>query len=290
MTTSSLSRFTIALGLFFIAGTFVAEPRAAADTPPAADPAAAELKEHHRHHHGGITKFIAMSLDTIGADDAKRPQIEKAQSDLHSCMAPVGEIEKSLLTTLADGVAAGKIDTAKVDATIAQLDAAANAVHGCSVDALNRLHAILSPTERAALVDKVQAHWEVWQQVNHKAEPGSREPGGRLAEFTQELNLTADQSEKISKALHKARPGLAGKFDAKKGEAHMHAFATGFVAESFDAKSVTANANGHLATHGSKRMAHFYETVTPLLTPEQRTKLAEHLREHATHQPAASGK
>jgi hypothetical protein len=37
-------------------------------------------------------------------------------------------------------------------------------------------------------------------------------------------------------------------------------------------------------------MSIFYETVTPLLTPEQRTTLAQHLREHAGQQLAASGK
>jgi hypothetical protein len=37
-------------------------------------------------------------------------------------------------------------------------------------------------------------------------------------------------------------------------------------------------------------MAFFYETVTPLLTPEQRTMLSQHLREHASHQPAVSSR
>ena len=45
-----------------------------------------------------------------------------------------------------------------------------------------------------------------------------------------------------------------------------------------------------LASRGATRMAHFYETVTPLLTPEQRTKLAAELREHASYQPAPSAK
>jgi hypothetical protein len=95
---------------------------------------------------------------------------------------------------------------------------------------------------------------------------------------------------KISAALHTAMAGLHGKFDPKKGEAHVHAFSTAFAGDSFDAKSVKSNANGHLASGGATRMALFYETVTPLLTPEQHTKLAEHLREHASYQSAASGK
>ncbi len=80
-------------------------------------------------------------------------------------MAPAREAEKSLLLTLADGIAAGTMDKVKVDAAIATLTTAADAAHEASVDTLNQLHAILSPAERAALVDKVQAHWEVWRQA-----------------------------------------------------------------------------------------------------------------------------
>jgi Spy/CpxP family protein refolding chaperone len=258
---------------------------------PADDQAASELKDHHRHHHdGGITKFIAMSLDTLGTEDAKRPQIEKLQGDLHAQMAPAREAEKNLHQVLADGVAAGTVDTVKVDAAIAKLTTATDSVHEASLDTLNKLHAILSPPERAALVGKVQAHWEVWRQVNHQEKPGGRERGGRLAELTEELSLTPDQVSKISAVLHKAPVGHSDKFDPKKGEARVQAFSKAFAGDSFDAKSVRSTANAHLASRGATRMALFYETVTPLLTPEQRTKLAEHLREHANYQSATSGK
>ena len=119
---------------------------------------------------------------------------------------------------------------------------------------------------------------------------GGKEQGGRRAELAKDLALTTDQVEKMSAALKDAHAKVASTFDPQKVEGHMQAFATAFAAETFDAKTVTANANGHLATHGGKRMAVFYETVTPLLTPEQRTKLAEHLRQHASHQPVATAK
>jgi Spy/CpxP family protein refolding chaperone len=255
---------------------------------PADDQAASELKEHHRHHHhGGVTQFIAMSLDTLGADDAKRPQVEKLQSDLRAQMAPARAAEQSLQLTLADGIAAGTVDTVKVDAAIETLTTAANASQAAGFDTLNKLHAILSPQERAALVDKVQAHWEVWRQVNHEEVPGGRERGGRLAELTEEVSLAPDQVTKISAALHTAMAGSSGKFDPKQGEAHVQAFSTAFAGDSFDAKSVTSNSNARLANRGATRMALFYETVTPLLTPAQRTKLAAELREHASHQTAA---
>jgi hypothetical protein len=253
--------------------------------------ATAELSDHHRHHHhGGVPYFIAMSLDTLGTDDVKRAQVERIQGELRTCMGPAREIEQNLLMAFADGVAVGVVDGARVDATIAQLNTAAGPINDCAVDAVNQLHAMLSPTEREALVDKVQAHWAVWRQVNYEAEAGGREQGGRIAELARELSLTSEQVATMSSALRVALAELPGRFDAKRVEAHVQAFATAFIGESFDARSVTANANSHLATHGSMRMAIFYETVAPMLTGEQRAKLAEDLREHANHQPAVSAK
>ncbi|HTP29323.1 MAG TPA: hypothetical protein VMK12_27125 [Anaeromyxobacteraceae bacterium] len=258
--------------------------------PSADDRASAELKEHDWHHHrGGVTQFIAMSLDTLGADDAKRPQIEKVQSDLHACMGPSGRIERDLHLTLADGIAVGAIDVAKVDALIERLDGTAATVHDCSVNALNQLHAILSPAERSELAEKVKAHWQVWRHVNHEARAGGRERGGRLAELARELDLTPTQVDKISADLQASPARPSGKFDPGEAEAHVQAFAAAFAADSFDAGSVTP-ANVHLALHGARRMAHFYETVSPELTAEQRTTLARHLREHATHQPVVRAK
>ena len=78
------------------------------------------------------------------------------------------------------------------------------------------------------------------------------------------------------------------KFDPKAAEAHVLAFSKAFARDSFDAKSLTAGPSGAMASHGATRMAAFYETVTPLLTPDQRTTLAEHLRKHANYVPAAA--
>ncbi len=265
-----------------------AAPADAGAATAADDQAAAELREHHRHHHhGGITSFIAMSLDTLGEDDAKRPQIEMLQRELHVCLAPAGRAEKKVLRTLADGVAAGSIDAAKVDAAIGKLATAASGAQPCSAKALNTLHRLLSPAERRALVEKVQAHWQVWRQVNSEAEAGGKEEGGALAALSQELALTPEQVETISGRLHDALPAVQAQFDPKKAEEHLQAFSDAFVGDSFDAKSITVNSNGSLATGGSRRMSVFYETVTPDLTPDQRTALAAHLREHSGHQPSS---
>jgi Spy/CpxP family protein refolding chaperone len=148
-------------GLMACAGASGATTPALAPTSSQADDdAAADVTEHHRHHHhGGVTMFIAMSLDTLAASPEQRAAIERIQGDLFQEMEPARAAEAAVLQTLADGIAAGTIDATKVNAALAQLTAASSSLHDAAAEALNQLHAVLTPEERAALVDKVEAHW-----------------------------------------------------------------------------------------------------------------------------------
>lgn len=250
-----------------------------------------ELRDYHRHHHhGGVTMFISMAIDTLGLDPAKKAQVEKIQSDLHAKMAPARDAEHDLLSTIADGVAAGKIDTAKVDAGVAKVATASAGIHNATADALTQLHDTLSPAERQALVDKVKAHWEVWHKVNADEKANSKDKEGRIARLTERLSLTPDQVDKITTALSTDTP-VTPQTDPKPVDAYVQAFATAFTADKFDPKSLAPQATaaaGHVARHGAARMARFYEAVTPVLTPEQRTKLAAHLKERLNDQHTAS--
>ncbi len=260
---------------------------AMAEVEPAEDQAGLEVMEHHRHHHlGGITQFIALSLDTLGEEDAKRPQVEQLQRELYECMAPAREIKTTLLRAMADDIAAGTVDTTKVEARVVQLEAAV-AAQKCRGEAMSRLHEILSPVERAALVDKVDAHWAVWRNVNDQEEGGGQRQVRRLSALVEELGLTTDQVDKISAALKASFASNSGKFERDKAAAQVRGFTDSFAKESFDAKAVTGEINPYLATFGSRRMALFYASVTPTLTQEQRVKLAAYVREHADRQPFA---
>ncbi|MBI5070146.1 MAG: hypothetical protein HZB56_18075 [Deltaproteobacteria bacterium] len=251
--------------------------------------AAGELREHHRHHHrGGVMQFVAMSLDTLGPDDAKRPQVEQLQRDLHGCMAPTSATHGRLLQAVAEGVAAGAIDAVRVGAVIAELDPAELAIQECGAETLNRLHAILSPSERAELTEKVQAHWAVWREVNPDGGATGTSPGGRLPALTAELSLSQDQVTRISAALQLSGEGRGRRFDRARAEGGLNAFAEAFARDPFDARALPRGSSMGLAHHGASRMASFYETVTPLLTQPQRATLAQHLREHASHTPTLS--
>jgi Spy/CpxP family protein refolding chaperone len=274
----------VALALLGCSGAATSAPPA---TPEGASPeeeaATAGLIEHHRHHHhGGVTLLIAMTLDTLGVSPEQKPAVEKIRSDLHAAMEPARADEQAVVNALSDGLAAGTIDTAKVDAAVAQLATAAAAVHDASSDALNRLHAILTPPQRAALVDKVEAHWSVWQKAN-------TDENDHLADLATDLALTQDQVDKIRASLATGATGPA--FDPQEVAAHVRAFGDAFRSQTFDAKTLTTGgaASAHMVGWGAARMAHFVETASPLLTPDQRTKFALMLREHASHNPSANG-
>jgi Spy/CpxP family protein refolding chaperone len=266
---------------------------AAAQTPEDMEVTAGLHEYHRHHHHGGVTLLIALSLDTLGVPPEKHDAIEKIKAELHGKMEPSRAAEQALHVVLADGVAAGAIDQAKLDAALAQLTAAATAVHNASIEALNQLHAALSPAERAALVDKVEAHVTAWQEANaeeQKGATGRPREGGHLAKLAREIDLTQDQLDKIHASLE-ASGTRAKRVDEGEIAAHVKAFGDAFRGETFDAKSVTtaANANAHLAAAGADRMVRFYTAVAPTLTAEQRTKLSAILREHANVDVAPKG-
>ena len=64
-----------------------------------------------------------------------------------------------------------------------------------------------------------------------------------------------------------------------------------FRARTFDAKTLTAGgpATVHMVGWGAARMARLIGSVSPVLTPEQRGKLVQILRQHANHNPSTNG-
>jgi Spy/CpxP family protein refolding chaperone len=251
------------------------------------DESTADLAEHHRHHHhGGFAMFIAMSLDSLNATPEQAAAIAKIRTDMRAAMAPAHDAEKTVLLALADGIAANKIDQPKVDAAIAELTTAAASVHGAVAGSLTALHATLLPPQRAALVDKVESHFEVWHHTNAPDEAATRDAhGGQLGALATELALSPQQVETIRASFTSSIVGVP-QFDRAEADAHIKAFGEAFTSDSFDPKALSTggDVNAHMATWGITRTVRFYEAVLPVLSPEQRAKLADNLRRHANYQ------
>ena len=266
-------------------------PTTPANANTAKDDETAGLIEHHRyHHHGGVTLFIAMSLDTLGASPEQRASVEKIRADLRTKMEPAHAAEQNLLGTLADGLVAGKLDTSKLNDAIARMTASAAAAHDASIDALNALHAVLTPPERAALVDKVESHWAVWQNANADETGTGQRDADRLTLLAADLALTPEQVDKIRLALDEETK-RAPRLDSQEIATHLRAFGDAFRGEQFDAKALTTagSANAHLVGWGALQMVRLVQSAVPVLTPDQRGALAQRLREHANDDPSAQG-
>jgi Spy/CpxP family protein refolding chaperone len=251
------------------------------------DESTADLAEHHRHHHhGGFAMFIAMSLDSLNATPEQAAAITKIRTDMYAAMAPAHDAEKAVLLALADGIEANNIDQSRVHAAIAQLTGAAAGVQDAVAGSLNALHATLTPPQRAALVDKVEGHFEVWHHTNAPDEAATRDThGGHLGKLANELALSPPQVETIRASFASSISGVPH-FDRAEADAHIKAFGDAFASDTFDAKALAAggSVNAHMATWGITRTVHFYKAVLPVLTPEQRAKLAHDIRRHANYQ------
>jgi Spy/CpxP family protein refolding chaperone len=269
-------------------GGRAAAPATTAASAPEDDASASLLERHRYHHPGAVTLFIAMSLDTLAVSPDQTVAVGKLRTELDARMEPARLADQALLAALADGVAAGGFDTTRVDAAVAKVVAAVALVQDASASALDALHDVLTPLQRATLMDKVESHWAVWQAAN--AEDPAQPSASRLAALATDLELTPEQMEKIRAALdgggHEPAP-----LDRQAIAAHLVGLEEAFRSDKFEAKALppASDANAHAAGWGAAHMAHFVETVSPLLTPEQRGLLAQSLREHANHEPAARG-
>ena len=270
------------------AGTAVTELTSAQASSQYGDDAEGQdLLEHHRYHHGGISMFLTMTLDSLGVSDDQRATVQQIQQDLSVKLEPMHAAQRSLLLLLADGVMAGSIDKTKVDAALSDVSGAnAMAAQDATAEALNRLHAVLTEPQRAALVQKMEAHWQVWQDANAEGQAGAPLPHDRISTLETHLHLSSDQVNRIRTSFTASTPDATMNVDRATMDTRLKAFATAFASDSFDAKTLSTGdgSKSPLMAFGATRMARLAEAAAPVLTAEQRTKYAERLRTHAAQE------
>jgi Spy/CpxP family protein refolding chaperone len=270
-----------------------APPPAPEPPPPPPSPTGAEVgegQEHREHHHAGVMGLVVMSLNDLDLTADQKDKVEKIKAELVTKMEPAKAAGKDVANVLADGVAAGKIDRTKADAAIGKLVTQVQATHEASLASLNDLHEALTSAQRAKLIDLVTEHWEKWKAAHGKDEADDKEhhPGFLLA-LVREVGLTQDQADKIKASFKDNMKKSPQDHAHKEVQDHLTAFGTAFKADKFDAKKLGAGgklAAAHMAKWGATRRERVLEVAAPILTPDQRTKLAGIIRDHAD-KPAA---
>jgi Spy/CpxP family protein refolding chaperone len=244
----------------------------------------ADAEEHRRHHGGGISMLIVMSIRDLDLSADQHAAVDKIHSELMEKMATVRAADRELATVLADGVAAGAVDKAKADKAVDKVVAQAQKVREATGDAIGRLHDALTQAQRAELIDKLQAHFDKWKAAHGQDESEDKEHrSGHLLALVRDLSLSQDEAQKI-KAAFKAQMKAGGKQDHEHKEVqdHLKAFEKAFKADKWDPKAPSsAGADKHMARFAASRRAMFFEAAAPILTPDQRTKLAQMIRPDA---------
>jgi Spy/CpxP family protein refolding chaperone len=222
--------------------------------------------EHHRRgRHQGVFG-AALKLESLSSE--QRSQVEQLVQARRAASAPVRQADAQLLTVLAQQVESAKVDAQAQTPSLAAEQAAQTSEVQVDRATLARLHAILTPAQRNQLVDAIEARAA---QGHQDAEGRTHVTGNGFGGAR--LGLTPEQKAQI-----RANLGEAPRGERKVERGPMHAALESFRGESFDASAVAR------VQPKGEREARLTNAMIPVLTPNQRTTLATHLRNRAAHE------
>jgi Spy/CpxP family protein refolding chaperone len=105
-----------------------------------------------------------------------------------------------------------------------------------------------------------------------------------MEKLAEALGLTTEQREKLKTKLEGLEKSHLAAMKDHHGamQKHMKAMGEAFMTDKFDAKKVGVGEKfGEMIKMMMKGRIAFVEAVLSVLTPEQRSKFAEHLRQHS---------
>ncbi|AUX48681.1 hypothetical protein SOCE26_102220 [Sorangium cellulosum] len=276
---------------------------------PSTDDRAAGPRGDRKGFHGrpggahGPERLLRAALHEIDLSDAQKATIEGALDGLRDG-AKDRPKDPAPFAALADGVRAGKIDRAAIEAKLAEAGRGGEEHRARVTGALSTLHATLTKEQRRALVDSIAAKmdaqgergpWGGKGERGPRGDMGERGPrgeragmggpgmkGGPLGHLLRGIDLRDDQRAQIEKALEGTRPSEADRqawkadFAAKRAE--MRARLEKFAEDRFDANAFLPAADGK---HGPRahqgRMVDALAAIVPILDQAQRDALADRL-------------
>ena len=115
-------------------------------------------------------------------------------------------------------------------------------------------------------------------------------PQAALEKLSELLGLTQEQRDKLKTKMEAMSKSQAGSMKAEHEamQKHVKAIAEAFATDKFDAKKAgLGEKHGDMMKSMVKSRLEFIEAILSVLTPEQRTKFAEHIRQQAGESEAA---
>jgi Spy/CpxP family protein refolding chaperone len=222
---------------------------------------AEDAPAHAHHHHGHRQGLLGAALTLDSLTPQQRAAIEGLIQQDRAARAPVRKADVPVLEALAHQVEQASIDPQGLAPTLDVEKAAEAAEVVVERGSLNSLHGLLTPSQRAQLVDGIESH----QHVHHdRADAGA----GHVGEHG--LGLTPEQRAQIAANLR------AEVTSGHRGQ--MRAMLGAFRGDTFDASQFV------MGVAPGERAERLAQAMVPVLTPAQRAILASHLRTRASHE------
>jgi Spy/CpxP family protein refolding chaperone len=262
------ARSLITIGSLAVAALAVA-PITGAQAATVMHGATDSSAEGFRHGHA---RLFEDALDKVSLRADQQTQVEELKKEYKTRHAPVRAAKDALISAVADQIESGNIDRTALEPKIDALATAEQSVSPADRQAFESLHTLLDADQRNQFVDALKQQWEA-----HKHEPGKW-----LKKAASYLSLTDDQKTKIEGVLkaeyerYKAEPAHATAHEAWKNVLEA------FRGEQFDldkllpAKDEATKIKAHA---GAALDA--LTSIVPILTPAQRTLVANKLRARA---------
>ncbi|HEY2369778.1 MAG TPA: Spy/CpxP family protein refolding chaperone, partial [Polyangiaceae bacterium] len=241
----------------------------------------------------GPAKRVADALAQVPLRSDQRATIEQLAKDSETRMEPARKARGDLMLAIADQVQKGTIDRTALQPKIDAVAAAHQTASPGNRAAFEKLHDLLTPEQRVAFVNAMQA-----EHHEHQGQ-GGEGMRGRMQKWAGDLGLSQDQQDQIKTKMQArwqahfagtvtgADPTNAAQDGHMMAEGHkMHeqykAMLDAFKTDNFKMDQVApVQDHREMANGFAGHMLGMLETALPVLTPEQRTIAANKVRERA---------
>jgi hypothetical protein len=251
-----------------------------------AEPSAGALTEAEEAGEPGgklLQKMLRESLRQANLRPDQQVAVREIQQDVRAKTRTAREARRALVLTVADGVAVGAVDDAKVGAGLDVLVREVELAKPVLQEGLNRLHRTLDPTQREAVVRALESQLRSrrdWVQGRGGLRGVVAMRLGRLATA---LELTPEQKSVLRERL-RTEFHQGGGLQDKRGEhvVRLQEVGAAFVTPGFDARRLDLGKDApELTRKVTTRLVELTKVVATELTPAQREKLARLIRERA---------
>jgi Spy/CpxP family protein refolding chaperone len=249
-----------------------ASPSAAVSSSP---PAAARRLPLLRRQ--GFAGLAFNSAGELPLSDDQVSTLKKLEDDFEPLDRDVRSAHDQFEADLSAALRSGTFDDAKLKDDEAAIDRFALAAQAYEVGALDGLYAALDPDERSDLVAAVRAR-EAAFQTRRSSPPDSdarvaaaQRNDQTLDRMSRDLTLDTKQQRKVADLLAKEEGGTGRADSRDEMLRRLDLFLTAFDKPGFDAQRVDLTDSKPHAAQGG---AAFLQKLAPILTRDQREKLA----------------